>query len=315
MELSRKESRLLFELDQDSRQSNLSLARKLRVSKNTVAASIKRLTRIGVIDGFYSVIDVGKLGYRGVRVYIRLRQCPPRKKEEILGYLVKNEMTWWVGNVEGEYDIGIVVWIKESIEFERFWKEFNEKFHRYLSKECVCAYTGLYDGTFGFLDPTRERNVHRIGGYSKTTVTKNELEVLKAISGDAKAKTISIASKLGLSPLTVQGCLRRLREKKVIKGFRVRLDLSALGYTVYKMNFGILDLGARQRMLFYVLERPNVIFVDESIGFADLEVEVAFKTHLEFREFLDDFLKRFSKEIADYNYFIYLKVHKIKHSV
>ncbi len=313
MELTRKEARLLFELDQNSRQSNLGLARKLRISKNTVSAMIDRLKIADVIKDFYAVIDVGKLGYRGVRVYVKLRQCPPRKRGELLDYLVGNEMTWWVGNVEGEFDVGIVVWIREAFEFESFWKEFEGKFHKYLGRACVSAYIGLYDGTFGFLEPSLERKIHHVGGYSKLEVTKNELAVLKAVSGNARATTVSLASKLNLSPLTVKECLRRLRGKEVIKGFRVRLDLSILGYAVYKMNFQVSDLLARGRMLAYALERPNVIFVDESIGFADLEVSVACKSHLEFRAFLDEFLGKFSKNISDYNYFIYLKVHKIKH--
>ena len=313
MELTRKESQLLFQLDQDSRRSNLELARRLRVSKNTVTVMIERLKKAGVIQGFYAVIDVGKLGYRGVRVYVKLRQCPPRKRGEILGYLARNDMAWWVGNVEGEFDIGIVVWIQEAVEFEGFWKEFEGKFHKYLGRACISAYTGLYDGTFGFLESSLERKVHHIGSYSKLEVTKNELAVLKAISGDARATTVSLALRLSLSPLTVKECLRRLRGKGVIKGFRARLDLSILGYAVYKMNFQVSDLLARGRMLSYALERPNVIFVDESIGFADLEVSVACKSHIEFRAFLDEFLGKFSKSISDHNYFIYLKVHKIKH--
>ncbi|MFH0817148.1 MAG: winged helix-turn-helix transcriptional regulator [Candidatus Micrarchaeota archaeon] len=313
MELSRKDLRLLFELDQNSRQSNLSLARKLRISKNTVSASIDKLKKADVIGGFYAVIDVGKLGYRGIRVYLKLRQCPPKKREQILSYLVKSKRVWWVGNIDGDYDVGIVIWVKEPVEFEEFWAGFSSKFHKHIAGECVCVYTGLYDGTFGFLEPTRERKVYHVGGYSKTETTQNELAVLGEISGNARVRTVDIAAKLGLSPLTVKGCVKKLYEKGVIRGFRVKLDLSALGYSIYKMNFRIANLGSKKKMLVYALEKPNVIFIDESIGFADLEVSIACKTHLKFREFLDEFNGKFSREILGYSYFTYLKVHKIKH--
>jgi DNA-binding Lrp family transcriptional regulator len=315
MELSRKDSRLLFELDQDSRRSNLSIAKALGISKNTVAARIERFQKLGVIKDFYTVIDAGKLGYRGVRVYVKLRQCPPKRREEILNYFDKSPVMWWVGSIEGEFDLGVVAWIKELAEFESLWKGFEKKFHKYLARACVSLFTGIYDGTVGFLEPSKERGVCYVGTYSKTDVDKNELGVLGVLSDDARARTVSVASKLGLSPLTVQHCIRRLKKKGIIKGFRVRLDLPLLGYTFYKINFQIFDIGARQKMLSHALACPNVLYIDETIGFADLEVEAVFRTHTEFREFLDDFLKRFSKDIVDYNYFIYLKVHKIKHSV
>ncbi|MFH1447454.1 MAG: winged helix-turn-helix transcriptional regulator [Candidatus Micrarchaeota archaeon] len=313
MGLSKRDSKLLFELDLDSRQSNLSLARKLRISKNTVASKLERFQREGLIRDFYTVIDVGKLGYRGIRVYIKLRRCPPKKREEVVKYLVHSPITWWVGNIEKEFDIGFVVWIKELWEFEPVWRKFEKKFHSYMARICLCLYTGVYEGTYGFLEPEKKRNVYYIGMHSKVDVTENELRVLKLISNDAQARTVSMASRLGLSPLTVQHCIRRLKNKGIIKGFRIRLDVSSLGYTFYKIDFQISNMEIRERMLAYVLSLPNVIFVDESIGFADLELGAVFKTHGEFREFLDEFMKHFSKSVADSSYFIYLKVHKIKH--
>ncbi len=313
MELSRKDSRLLFELDQDARQSNLALAKKLRISKNTVASSIERLRKEGIIQDFYSVIDVGKLGYRGIRAYVKLRQCSPNKREEILDYYVKNPITWWVGEIEGDFDVGVVVWVRVLADFELFWKEFEAKFHKYLAKTQISIYSGVYDATFGFLDKNRERGICHVGAHSKIDIGKNEFSVLNALSNDARARTVSVAQKLGLSPLTVQACIRRLREKGVIKRFRVRLDIPVLGYTFYKINFQISEIELRKRMLAHALSHPNVVFIDETIGFADLEVEAVFKTHGEFRSFLDEFLSQFSEYISDYNYFIYLKVHKIKH--
>jgi DNA-binding Lrp family transcriptional regulator len=313
MEISRKDARLLFELDQDSRQSNLSLARKLHVSKNTVKASIERLRQAGIIRGFYTVVDVGKLGYRGVRTYVKLRNCPRGTRDRIARYFSESELTWWVGTIEKEFDIGVVFWARGIFEFETFWNEFRERFHQYVAKTCISIYTGFYDCTYGFLAPENERRVNHLGDYSKTEMTKNELAVLGEISDDARARTVTIAKKLALSPLTVKECIKRLKKKGVIRGFRVMVDLQLLGYAIYKVSFNFSRIETRRKMLERMLLCPNLIYIDETLEFADLEGGLVFKTHGEFREFLEGLLHEFSRDVVDYSYFIYLKVHKIKH--
>ena len=64
----KKDQEILYELDLNARQSNAQIAKKVRLSKEVVGYRIKRMLEDEIIIGFYSVIDVTKLGYLTGRI-------------------------------------------------------------------------------------------------------------------------------------------------------------------------------------------------------------------------------------------------------
>ena len=61
--LDLKDRKILHQLDMDSRQSFRSIGRKVGLSKDVVASRVKKLQELGIIDRFYTEIDLFKLGY------------------------------------------------------------------------------------------------------------------------------------------------------------------------------------------------------------------------------------------------------------
>ena len=57
LKLDLKERKILYELDNNSRQSFTKIGKKVGLHKNVVAYRIKRMKKIGVIRFFYTVID------------------------------------------------------------------------------------------------------------------------------------------------------------------------------------------------------------------------------------------------------------------
>ncbi|MCX6778313.1 MAG: Lrp/AsnC family transcriptional regulator [Candidatus Micrarchaeota archaeon] len=311
VKLDRLDVRLLQALDMNSRRSESALARELRTNKSVVNFRIKRLAEGGILRYFYTMVDVMKLGYFGIRVYLKIRGATPGIESRIVRALVKCKNAWWVARIEGEYSVGVVFWVKDVGEFNSFWRDFSARYKRHFRGIALSLYNSMYD--FGGFPGGGEKKIYRLVKSESVKVTKNELEVLRRISGDARAPTVKIAESLGLSPLTVAKCIKSLLKKGVIMGFRVMVDTKALGLTLYKANFTLTDLSQYKRMVSFASSHPNVAYIDETTGFADFEVEALFSSHEEFEQFIDEFKKRFSGYIADYSYFAHTRVEKIKH--
>lgn len=304
--------KILYQLDLDCRQSSSEIAKKLRVGKNVVSYRIERLIAENVITGFYTVIDVTKLGFFGIRVYLKLHYLPPKKEGEILDYLIKQRITWWVGKIDGDYSVGVVAWVKNVKEFNDFWTGFSSKYHEFIVKSSVSIYNAVYDFSSGFLTG-QEKNVSYVGEKKPVGLTKAEHKVLLVVSANARLPLVAIARDTGLAPLSVAKIIRRLKEKGVILAFRTKLNHALLGLTHYKINFYLKSLDRYAEMLSFAKAHPAVIYVDETIGFADFELELLADSHAHFNEMLAQFRAVFSEEIDDVNYFIYAETPKIKY--
>jgi DNA-binding Lrp family transcriptional regulator len=69
VKLDKKDQQLIFELDQNSRQSINSIAKKTKLSRDVVNYRIKQLEKKKIINGYFALIDFNKLGYQAIRLY------------------------------------------------------------------------------------------------------------------------------------------------------------------------------------------------------------------------------------------------------
>ena len=121
--LDLKDKKILFELDFNARMPYSVLGRKVGLSKQGVEYRVQNLIKRGIIKGFYPVINVPKLGYIYCRLSLTLQNITSEKKKEIVRYLQNNPKVFWLLDVQGIYDIFIVIWAKSLTEFREFIEE------------------------------------------------------------------------------------------------------------------------------------------------------------------------------------------------
>jgi hypothetical protein len=64
-------------------------------------------------------------------------------------------------------------------------------------------------------------------------------------------------------------------------------------------------------MLEYAHAHPNIIYIDEKIGGADMEFELQVESSEQFRGILSDIRHRFPDVVKDYDFLVYYKEHKL----
>src|SRR3989344_641465 len=68
-----KDKRILEELDRNPNIFSSSLGKKVGVSRQVVEYRIDKLISQKTIYSFYTLVDVGRLGYSSFRIHLRLR--------------------------------------------------------------------------------------------------------------------------------------------------------------------------------------------------------------------------------------------------
>ena len=153
IKIDKKDRKILYQLDLNSKQSLAQIGKKVGLPKNVVAYRINRLTEQGIIKQFYTVIDASKLGYISYRIYLTFQYTNPEKEQEIQDYFLNNKYIWWMGSIEGKYDLGMHIWVKDIQEFNNFWNETLKKYRHYFEKQIItldfqtryCKYSYLLD--------------------------------------------------------------------------------------------------------------------------------------------------------------------------
>jgi len=118
------DNRLIGELANDARQSNIDLSHKLGVSEKTVRRRIARLVEQGVINWFV-IPDPAKLGY-SVRAFILLEVEAPHV-DDITQSLASCSNVDFVALCTGPFDILFGAWFASSASMAKFLKDYLPK--------------------------------------------------------------------------------------------------------------------------------------------------------------------------------------------
>ena len=301
-----KDKKILYELDFNSRQPFSIIGKKTGLHKNVVAYRINRLIKKRVIRHFYTVIDSFKLGYNCFRVYIVLRHINPEIKKEIIDYFVNNKYTWWVGSFEGNYDLAVVMWVKELYDFHNFWEETLKKYHHYFLNQIFCNYVQLQLFRHSFiLDGYKKTDREKwkiTGGERKVETDELDFQILQLLANNARITTREIAAKTNATINTTNNRIKRLMDLDIIQGFRVNIDYSKLGYQFFKLNIDLNDYNEREKIISYIKYNPHLEMIDKSIGYYDLELDFWVEGLDQIHEIMDNLTLKFPNVIKNYTY-------------
>lgn len=311
------DKKILYQLDLNSRQSISQIGRRIHFPKTNVGYRIKKLQENGVIKKFYTVIDSFKLGYTSIRFYLVYENINPDIEREIIDYFVKNKYTWWVGSIEGRFDLVIVIWIRNINEFYSFWENTLKKYRKYLSKQIFSYYTQLFHYRYSFLlddYPKEDRTKYEITGGGKLIDFDNiDYRILKSLASNSRIPITDMMKLLGISSKTIRKRIQRLKKLGVILGYRVQIDYSKLGLQYFKLDIQLNEYSKLNSIISYVKFNPNLIFIDRSAGYADLELEFLVKNQNQLRDIVNDLVMRFPNVIKSYNNFYLTDIYKTQY--
>jgi len=311
--LDLKDRKILFQLDIDSRQSFSQLGKKVGLHKDVVAYRVKKLQEKGIIKNFYTMIDASRLGYLSCRFFMKFQYDDLDKEKEIINYFVSQPYTWWVPSIEGQLDLGVILWAKDIYEFYEIIKNVLNKYKPFIKDFLPGIYAKFHQYRRNYLVEEQKIDIKPVLTCfrEKIDVDQTDINILKIIAENARIPTVKVADKLNLSSATVIQRIKRLTQKNVIQGYRAAIDLGKIGYYWYKIRLDLEDFSRTKEILLYAKNHPNITYAYEVIGGANLELEVEIESHEHFKELCNDLRKKFSDVIRYYDHFLFYKEHKI----
>lgn len=316
--LDLKDWKILFELDLDSRQSLQSTGKKVGLSKEVVNYRIKKLVDDGVITAFFTRIDTAKLGVFVVRTFIRLYNLTPEKEKDIIDYIVGNEQVGWCTAVDGNWDLNFIYWADDVSDFSEFWRKLLSKYGDYIQDKQVSIFDRYIQFPKLFL--LKDKKLGEVpsfpcGRSKEVKVGKNDVKILSILASNSRMRSVDIAKKIGMSAKGVSHRIKNLRDKGIIQGFGVGLNLRKIGFSYFKLHlyFKRFDKKRFEDLLGFAQYNPYIIYTNELIGGADLEFDINIENEEEYHKLLEEIRYNFSDLIKDFESLHYLG--ELKHNL
>jgi Lrp/AsnC family transcriptional regulator for asnA, asnC and gidA len=307
-----KDRKILYQLDINSRQSFSQIGKKVGLNRYVVASRVKKLQEQGLILKFSTVFDYLRLGFIPLRFYFKYQYVTNEKKKEIIDYFVKNQYSIVVSTLEGNYDLIVLILVKNITEAYPFWKKTLEKYGDYFAQRVYSNYVGesFYRKSF-LIDEKKERTdvILKRGG-KKVDYDDIDFQILKLLTNNSRIPTIEMAKELNLTSKTINERMKRLIKSGIIIQFDVKIDWNKLDYQYFKIDFYLKEYSKINQIIKYIEKNPNLAYVDYTVGYADLELELYLNNTNQLRQIAEDLSKNFPGAIKNYTYFTTIKAHK-----
>ena len=277
VKLDIKDKRILSELDMDSRQPLVSIAKRVCLSKEVVNYRIKQLEKKQIIKGYYTVINFAKLGLLFCRFFLRFQNVDLTKEKEIAKYASNFPQVCWVVNTKGPWDMVFVILTKQMNDFKDICDNISFKYGPYFQQRYISIATKIRHMKHNYIYNTnddREEIIESKG--EQENLDELDLKILTILSKNARIPTIDIAKKLHVTPNTIKYRIKKLINKKIILCFRASLGLKKMGFQRHKVVLTLQNMSKRKimQMCQFLKQNPHVIYITESIGTGDIEFEI-----------------------------------------
>ena len=314
-QLDKIERRLLVELSRDSRASCSSLARKLGIATERVRSRLIRLKDDDIIRYFHTSTHSSVLGFRRYRLLFKLRAADTAGIEQFLGFLAAHPKITWLAKMEGVYDVGAILRIRELGELELFLVELLNSFANLITKQrlsaCLArecrtkeyllnseaapevqsAYDDLHTEPIS-IDEVSCHILELLGENSRMSAVALRQELQKRVKGPGRVLTREAVLKR----------VKRLERDGIINGYNIILNHRLLGHQLYKIivwcNFS--DKRAVQKFLRDCRKHRNVIGVYRMVGDWHYELDLATPSGTNLGEIVDSLLRRYAGVVEDY---------------
>jgi DNA-binding Lrp family transcriptional regulator len=314
IELNQKDREILFQLSLNGRANLAQLSKKTKLSKEVIHYRLKNLEKSGVIEGYYAVVNTYKIGKVFFRVYMKTINMTTRIEKEFIEFLKNHPKVTWVVEVDGDFDFLYVVWANDIIEFEKVYREINDRFGKYIQEKFFSVMTNVYYFKYKYLVGREDGSFKLTGGeleYPK--LDDLDLKLLSLLSNDGRLPLVEIAVRLNTNSKLIKTRMKRLEKLGIITCYNVKINHKLLGYAQRKVMLNLNDISSEtiKKLISFITYHKSPIYITIAIGQYDLEFEMMESGHQDFHNLLKDLKNNFPGLIKNYYTVIFYNEPKV----
>ena len=296
------DKKILYGLDINSRASAAAIARKIRLSKETVNFRIKRLLKRGNIKYFYSFINASHLGYQYYKIFFKFNKITAETERKIIDYLRNEKSCANLRVMEGAYDICFVAMHRFPSGLKEFLSGFYNNFGSYLMQKSMHTIIASHKLNQKILFPGKTvKSILYHGKTSNYSLDKIDLQIIKKLSTQARIRLIDLARVIKEDPRVISYHIKKLEKGGIIVGYFTALSLAKLNREFIQLDISLRNTKSVKSIIEFFDKTNSCIFAYELLGRYDLSLELYAKNDKELRKIMAQFKEKFLEDYIFYD--------------
>ncbi|RJQ15574.1 Lrp/AsnC family transcriptional regulator [Candidatus Woesearchaeota archaeon] len=301
--MDKKDRKILYELDKNSRASFSHLGKAVKLSQETVRYRIHQLMRKGIIAHCITVLNQNMLGHSLYEIYFKLKKVNEEKKNAVIKYLQQSKAVAWIGNFEGKFDIGVIVMVPDQLSMQKFMMDFNNAFSAIMMKKTLSldlkAEFFQRDYLIGKSRTTATALSYEM---SEKKVMLDELDknICRLLANNARMSSVDMGKKLKRSSDAILLRMKKLKKQGIIRGYALVIDNEKADQLHYKLLLYLQDAATAQKLLGFAKSNNRVFAIMHTLAEWDYEIDLEVETVQQLKDFTMELTDRFSESIKDY---------------
>ena len=315
VKLDLKDRKLLYELDNNSRQSCSKIGKKIGLSPEVVNYRIKRLEKENIITQYQLIVNLSTLNILQFKICLSLQHLKSDELIRIVGELKKIDSIKWIVSCNGNWDLIISLETNSIENIDELKNTILIRFGNYINKKAVSILVEAqtYNRAYLIEDKSLVTDSKIIMKKDKIVkIDELDLKILKKLAENARKPIIGIASELKQTVRIINYRIKQLEKNKIILGYKIAINHEKLGICFFK-TFIYLDSLNEERtksLIRYLGQNKNMIHHVKVLGDWDLEPEFEVWSESEFNRILQEIKDKYFDIIKNIEIITISKEHK-----
>jgi len=303
--MDKKDKIILYELDKNAKQPLSKIAKIANLSRESILYRLNKYKKEKTIRDFLTVINMSKLNYFFTKIYIKLHNITETQEKELINDLKSNKDIAWVASCDGKYSLVFGPKAKNMQELNNILREITNKYNQFILNQDNATILSAHHFYRDYLidkKATTERKIKWGEELQETNLDETNLEILNELSKNTRIPAVEIAKKLNLSPDAIIKRIKSLEKAGIIEHYMIWPDVNKLIGEFYKVLVTLKNLTKEKEKQIqeYCLQHPNIVYLVNTLGPWQLELDVEVENTQHFREVIRDFLNTFPEVVSDY---------------
>lgn len=265
--LDKKDYEILRELDLNYRQSLSRIAKKVRLSKNSVSLKFEKLKPY--ISHASTAINQEALGYTQLRIFYSFDFYDSILENTLLERIKDFPDVYWASRLFGRYDFCLCLLVPDFSTYISLITSFNEGLEdRIKEKELQVVEKERHNRNNFIHDDPISLHTRELKNYNLVPAAK---KVLLEILEDPRVQLTTIAERTGMTVKTVSTHIKNMERSGFIQGYFITLLPMKFGLVTFKML-----LQVREHKIKFEKRLRNLIntrLMCREIGMWDYEID------------------------------------------
>ena len=294
--------KILYELDQDSRQSYSAIAKTLRTSPQVVKYRVENLLASGALQYCWPMVEYRKPGYFFGMYFIKLQNMDEKTEKEFFAYLNSHQFIPIIMRGEGYADLIIAICAKGIFHLKEIISELNNRYSMNFREYDTTIPIGFTQFHRSYLiDAEKKQPKEAYSAFTgaevrETELTDTERKVLSMVNYNARVPLVQIARKVGISEISAKNIVKKLERSGIIQSYTILPNHVLLGKPRHRVLFKLANLTTeREKTLFTFCQlHPNIVHHISVIGYWDLVLDIEVERGEPFRKIIQEMKYKFS---------------------